>query len=42
MGKWRPLADRAVEGLAVAFPDPVAVTTRVATAVAAFTQRWQG
>lgn len=42
VGKWRPLADRAVEGLAVAFPDPVAVTTRVATAVAAFTQRWQG
>lgn len=42
VGKWRPLADRAVEGLAVAFPDQVAVTTRVATSVAAFTQRWQG
>ncbi|HEY0225184.1 MAG TPA: hypothetical protein VGC05_02070 [Mycobacterium sp.] len=38
--KWRPLADRAVEGLAAAFPDPDAVRDRAATSVAAFTTQW--
>lgn len=38
--KWRPLADRAVEGLAGAFPDPAAAHALVADSVAAFTARW--
>lgn len=38
--KWRPLADRAVDGLAAAFPDPTAARRRVAESVAAFTTQW--
>lgn len=38
--KWRPLADRAVEGLAGVFPDPDAARDRVAKSVAAFTAQW--
>jgi len=38
--KWRPLAERAVAGLADAFPDPAATRARVADSVAAFTVQW--
>lgn len=38
--KWRPLADRAVDGLAGVFPDPDAARDRVAKSVAAFTAQW--
>ncbi len=38
--KWHPLAERAVEGLATAFPDPDAARDRIAKSVAAFTARW--
>lgn len=38
--KWRPLADRAVEGLAATFTDPAAARRRVADSVAAVTARW--
>ncbi|GAB2994344.1 aromatic/alkene monooxygenase hydroxylase subunit beta [Mycobacterium bourgelatii] len=38
--KWRPLADRAVTGLAGVFPDPDAARDRVAKSVAAFTAQW--
>lgn len=39
--KWRPLADRAVEGLANAFPEPAGATAQVAASVAAFTGKWR-
>jgi toluene monooxygenase system protein E len=38
--KWHPLADRAVEGLAGAFPDPDATRDRAAKSVTAFTAQW--
>lgn len=38
--KWHPLADRAVDGLAGAFPDPDAARDRAAKSVAAFTAQW--
>lgn len=38
--KWRPRADRAVDGLAAALPDPAAARDRVAHSVAAFTAQW--
>jgi toluene monooxygenase system protein E len=37
---WRPRAERAVEGLAAALPDPDAVRERAARSVAAFTAQW--
>lgn len=37
---WRPRADRAVEGLAAALPNPDAVREQVARSVAAFTAQW--
>lgn len=40
--KWRPLADRAVAGLATALTDPAAIEERVARSVAAFTSQWVG
>jgi toluene monooxygenase system protein E len=38
--KWRPLADRAVDGLSAGFTNPEAVRAQVATSVAAFTAQW--
>ncbi|MCV7079085.1 aromatic/alkene monooxygenase hydroxylase subunit beta [Mycobacterium szulgai] len=38
--KWRPLADRAVGGLAAAFTDPASARDRVTGSVAAFTAQW--
>jgi toluene monooxygenase system protein E len=38
--KWRPLADRAVDGLAGAFPDPQAARHWAAKSVDAFTAQW--
>lgn len=38
--KWRPLADRAVDGLAAALPDPGAARSQTAHSVAAFTAQW--
>ncbi|KPN45974.1 aromatic/alkene monooxygenase hydroxylase subunit beta [Mycobacterium intracellulare] len=40
MSKWRPLAERAVDGLAAAFSDPDATRLRVADSIAASTARW--
>ncbi len=40
LDKWRPLADRAVDGLAAAFTNPEAARTQVATSVSAFTAKW--
>lgn len=37
---WRPLADRAVQGLAAALPDPDGAVERTARSVAAFTASW--
>ncbi|OJZ73535.1 toluene hydroxylase [Mycobacterium paraffinicum] len=37
---WRPLVDRAVDGLTEAFADPAAARRRVADSVAAFTAQW--
>jgi toluene monooxygenase system protein E len=38
--KWRPLADRAVDGLAEAFTDPAVARRRVIDSVATFTSQW--
>jgi toluene monooxygenase system protein E len=40
--KWRPLADRAADGLAAALPDPDAARDRAALSVAEFTAQWAG
>jgi hypothetical protein len=40
--KWRPLAERAVDGLATTFTDPAAARRRVADSVSAFTTQWAG
>lgn len=40
--KWRPPADRAVDGLAAALPDPDAARDRAANSVAALTAQWAG
>lgn len=38
--KWRPFADRAVDGLGAVLPDPDAAGSQTAHSVAAFTAQW--